>query len=49
MKLRALVVGLLAGSLALTACGQSGSPGGSGAPVVSNAPAADVQVASACR
>ncbi|GAA4706732.1 glutamate ABC transporter substrate-binding protein [Pseudonocardia yuanmonensis] len=44
MKLRALVVGLAAAALTLTACGQSGSPGGSTGPVVSEAPAADVQV-----
>ncbi|MCE0763445.1 glutamate ABC transporter substrate-binding protein [Pseudonocardia kujensis] len=45
MKLRALVVGLAAAALTLTACGQSGSPGGSsGGPVVSEAPAAGVQV-----
>src|SRR3954451_18744732 len=44
MKLRALVVGLAAAALTLTACGQSGSPGGSAGPVVSEAPAANVQV-----
>ncbi|GAA1830518.1 glutamate ABC transporter substrate-binding protein [Pseudonocardia ailaonensis] len=45
MKLRALVVGLAAAALTLTACGQSGSPGGAGEPVVSSAPEANVQVA----
>ena len=34
MKLRPLAVGLMVGALALTACGQEGSPGGGGAPVV---------------
>lgn len=43
MKVRALVVGLAAAALTLTACGQSGSPGATG-PVVSEAPAANVQV-----
>jgi glutamate transport system substrate-binding protein len=43
MKFRALVVGLAAAALTLTACGQSGSPGSAG-PVVSEAPAADVTV-----
>ncbi|GAA4552456.1 glutamate ABC transporter substrate-binding protein [Pseudonocardia xishanensis] len=43
MKLRSLVVGLAAAALTLTACGQSGSPGATG-PVVSEAPAAGVQV-----
>lgn len=44
MKLRTLVVGLFAGALALTACGQEGSPGGGSAPVVTQSAAADVQV-----
>jgi glutamate transport system substrate-binding protein len=44
MKLRTLAVGLMVSALALTACGQEGSPGGGGAPVVTESAAADVQV-----
>lgn len=44
MKLRSLVVGLAAAALTLTACGQSGSPGGGSEPVVTNTPAANVTV-----
>jgi glutamate transport system substrate-binding protein len=44
MKLRSLVVGLAAAALTLTACGQSGSPGGGSEPVVTNEPAANVTV-----
>ncbi|MCW0215536.1 MAG: glutamate ABC transporter substrate-binding protein [Pseudonocardia sp.] len=43
-KLHILAAGVLAGCLALTACGQSGSPGATG-PVVSETAAADVTVA----
>lgn len=43
-KLRILAAGVLAGCLALTACGQSGSPGAS-APVVSETAEANVTVA----
>jgi len=44
MKLRTLAVGLMVGGLALTACGQEGSPGGGGAPVVTQSAAAGVQL-----
>jgi glutamate transport system substrate-binding protein len=44
MKLRTLAVGLMAGALALTACGQEGSPGGGGAPVVTQSAAPGVQL-----
>ena len=44
MKLRTLAVGLMVGALALTACGQEGSPGGGGAPVVTQDAAAGVQL-----
>lgn len=44
MRIRGLVVGLLIGSLALTACGRSGSPGESEGPVVSQTAAANVTV-----
>ncbi|HEY8374009.1 MAG TPA: glutamate ABC transporter substrate-binding protein [Pseudonocardiaceae bacterium] len=43
MKLRTLAVGLLVGSLALTACGREGSPDSSG-PVVSQSAAQNVTV-----
>jgi glutamate transport system substrate-binding protein len=43
MKLRTLAVGLMVGALALTACGQEGSPGG-GAPVVTQDAAAGVEL-----
>lgn len=39
MKLRRLAVGLLVGSLALTACGKEGSPGSEGSGVTQNAAA----------
>jgi glutamate transport system substrate-binding protein len=45
MTLRTLAVGLMVSALALTACGQEGSPGGGGAPVVTQDASADVQVA----
>ena len=44
MKLRTLAVGLMASALALTACGQEGSPGGGGAPVVTQSAAPGVQL-----
>jgi glutamate transport system substrate-binding protein len=44
MKLRTLAVGLMVGALALTGCGQEGSPGGGGAPVVTQDAAAGVAV-----
>lgn len=44
MKLRTLAVSLMAGALALTACGQEGSPGGGGAPVATQSAAAGVQL-----
>ena len=44
MKLRTLAMTLFAGALALTACGQEGSPGGGGAPVVTQSAAAGVQL-----
>jgi glutamate transport system substrate-binding protein len=44
MKLRTLAVGLMVGGLALTACGQEGSPSGGGAPVVTQSAAAGVQL-----
>jgi len=44
MKLRTLAVGLMVGALALTACGQEGSPAGGGAPVVTQDAAAGVQL-----
>ncbi|HEV2782995.1 MAG TPA: glutamate ABC transporter substrate-binding protein [Actinophytocola sp.] len=44
MRVRTLAVGLLVGGLALTGCGKEGSPGDSGSPPQTQAPAADVNV-----
>ena len=44
MRVRTLVVGLMVGGLALSACGKSGSPTDSGSPPPSQAVATDVKV-----